>query len=74
MDCDFANTEEVKSYTTLDLQLGYKFDTGTKMLAGIKNATDEEPPFSKEDLWPWYNQTLYSLAGRFVYAEIKHTF
>ncbi len=72
--CDFANTEEVKSYTTLDLQLGYEFDTGTKMLAGIKNATDEEPPFSKENLWPWYNQALYSPAGRFVYAEIKHTF
>ncbi|WP_299729414.1 TonB-dependent receptor [uncultured Endozoicomonas sp.] len=72
--CDFENTEEVKSYTTLDLQLGYEFHTGTKVLAGVKNATDEEPPFSKETQWPWYNQALYSPTGRFVYAEMKHTF
>ena len=72
--CKFSNANKVASYTTLDLQLGYAFDFGTKVNVGVKNVGNEKPPFSAEEQWPWYNQGLYSPVGRFFYLDLKHTF
>ena len=52
------SVSKVSSFTTVNTQLGYDFDSGTQLKAGIKNLFNKAPSYSTEESWPWYNQGL----------------
>jgi len=66
----------VDSYTQVDLQTSYIFDTGTRLSLGIRNVFEEEPPFSEIAAggWPWFDQALYDITGRSFYVRADHRF
>ncbi|CAH1553380.1 TonB-dependent receptor plug domain-containing protein [Vibrio rotiferianus] len=75
--CGYKDPDSVKTidaYTTVDLRTGYDFQQGTTVNFGIKNVFDEAPPFTSEETWPWYNQSLSSPFGRYFYLEASHSF
>ncbi|KXJ39487.1 MAG: hypothetical protein AXA67_01645 [Methylothermaceae bacteria B42] len=70
-------TDKVKSWTTVDLQLGWtpSFSRGTKVSIGLDNAFDRDPP--KDPFlegWPFFNRALHDPRGRFAYLRLQHEF
>jgi outer membrane receptor protein involved in Fe transport len=69
--------DEVASWTTLDLQLGWSGDllSGGKITFGVKNLLDKEPPEDPYlEGWPFINRALHNPLGRFLYLGYKHSF
>ena len=66
----------VDSYTQLDLTGRYDSPLGGTLQVGIKNITDEEPPFSEvaSGGWPWYDQGLYDNMGRYIFVSYSQEF
>lgn len=77
LDYDTNESREVGSFTTLNLQLRYTGIENVKLLLGIDNAFDEEPPFAigdgDTDLYG-YVQSLHSPRGRFWNARAIFSF
>jgi outer membrane receptor for ferrienterochelin and colicin len=77
LDFELRKTREVGSFTTLNLQLRYTGIENVKLLLGLDNALDEEPPFAvgdgDTDLYG-YVQNLHSPRGRFWNARAIFTF
>ena len=77
--CDPNPTGQVRpvdDYLELGASVGYTFDFGTKVVFGVRNLTDEEPPFSELAAggWPWFDQALYDIRLRNYYLNITHEF
>ena len=68
------SVSKVSSFTSVNVQVGYDFDFGTQLKAGIKNLADRAPSYTTEKQWPWFNQGLSNPVGRFYYLDLKHTF
>lgn len=64
---------EIDPYVQLDYQFGYAFNVGHRVVLGVQNLTDEEPPVSSFS-WPFFNRSLYSALGRTVSLEWQGRF
>jgi iron complex outermembrane receptor protein len=70
----------ISSWTTLDAQVGYTFNTGwphvggTTVRLGASNLTDVAAPFAAGAANDSYDVTTHSTRGRFVYAELTQKF
>jgi outer membrane receptor protein involved in Fe transport len=77
LDYDTVTTRSVGSFTTVNLQLSYTGIDRLKLVLGLDNALDEEPPFAigdgDTDLYG-YVQSLHSPRGRFWNAKAIYKF
>ena len=72
---DFSEerSSEVEAFFQFDYQFGYALTTEQRIVFGIQNLTDEEPPVSSLS-WPFFNQSLYSPMGRSATLEWQGRF
>ena len=63
----------VDPYVQVDYQVGFNLKGEHRVLFGIKNLADEQPPYSTT-AWPFVNRTLYPTLGRSAYLEWNKTF
>lgn len=63
----------IDSYTTWDAQFLYQGWKKTKLVIGIKNLLDEDPPFSNSDNLG-YDSSMYDPTGRYYYANMSYQF
>ena len=63
----------IDDYVQLDYQFGYAITTNHRVVLGVQNLTDEEPPLSRF-AWPFFNQSLYSPMGRSASLEWQGRF
>ena len=69
---------EVESWTTYNLGLTYDFGSssswaqGLRLNAGVRNLTDEDPPFADESFG--YFTALHNSYGRVVWGQLTYTF
>jgi len=69
---------DVESWTVYNLALRYDFSAqsswleGLKLSAGVRNLTDEQPPFADESFG--YFRGLHDSYGRVVWAKADYTF
>ncbi|HCU64279.1 MAG TPA: TonB-dependent receptor [Rheinheimera sp.] len=77
LDFDTETSRMVDSQLTVDTQLYYNWDASTKLMLGVSNLLDEEPPFAAGDgdgdLYG-YVTSIYSPRGRYVYAKVSYKF
>jgi outer membrane receptor protein involved in Fe transport len=77
LDYDTSVSRKVGSFTTLNLQARYTGIPNVKVLLGLDNALDEEPPFAigdgDTDLYG-YVQSQHSPRGRFWNVKAVFTF
>jgi iron complex outermembrane recepter protein len=77
LDYDTNRTREVGSFTTLNLQARYTGIPNVRLLVGVDNVFDEDPPFAigdgDTDLYG-YVQSQHSPRGRFWNAKAIFTF
>ena len=77
LDYDTVDTPDVGSFTTLSLQLRYTGIENVKLLVGVDNALDEEPPFAvgdgDSDIYG-YVQSQHNPRGRFWNAKAVFSF
>ncbi|MGA9854901.1 MAG: TonB-dependent receptor [Gammaproteobacteria bacterium] len=67
------STNKIGAATFNNFQASYNLDgTGTKLIFGVNNIFDKEPPISH--ISGGYNTTLYPIPGRFPYISISQTF
>ncbi|GHB98371.1 TonB-dependent receptor domain-containing protein [Cerasicoccus arenae] len=71
----------VESYTKVNLVAGYEFENtqyqllnGTKIMVGVDNVFNTEPPFAAGAFADGYDTSLYSIENRFVYGSISKKF
>ncbi len=77
--CDVSNSGEIRgvdSYLEFGLRGTFDFGESTQLAGGIRNLTDEEPPFSELAAggWPWFDQGLYDPRGTTYYVNLTHNF
>ena len=63
----------VDSYKSYDAQISYTGIADSKLTFGIKNLTDEDPPFSNASNLG-YDSATHDPTGRFYYARYNHQF
>jgi iron complex outermembrane receptor protein len=73
----------IPSYFTIDMQLAYEvgksreekhwFD-GTRLVVGVSNLTDEEPPLIASSFEDNTDKGTYDILGRFLYFEVSKKF
>lgn len=68
-----AADPEIKPWTTVDLQAAYTGLPNTRLVLGVKNAFDREPPVAIAETLLYVFQQ-HSLRGRFVYAGVNYRF
>lgn len=68
-----ATFATVDSYIQLDYQLGFNLVGEHRLVFGVQNLLDEQPPFSTT-AWPFVNRTLYPTLGRSAYLEWNKSF
>lgn len=68
--------QDVDSYLEFGAYVSYTAPIGSVITFGVRNLTDEEPPFSTEagGGWPWFDQALYDVRGRNYYLNLSHEF
>jgi iron complex outermembrane recepter protein len=68
----------VGSYTTLDTQLGWTGWPGLKLVLGVRNLLDRDPPYSnaggQTSFQGGYDPTYADPRGRFVYLKATYAF
>ncbi len=77
--CDVNPTrpaQKVDDYIEFGASVAYNFSVDSKLTFGIRNLTNEEPPFSEvaSGGWPWFDQALYDIRGRNFYLNYNHQF
>ncbi|MFN4289761.1 MAG: TonB-dependent receptor domain-containing protein [Permianibacter sp.] len=72
---DFSEerSSKVDAFYQFDYQFGYALTAEQRIVFGIQNLTDEEPPVSSLS-WPFFNQSLYSPMGRSASLEWQGRF
>ncbi len=77
LDYDVNNTRQVDAYLTSNLQVSYSGIQKTKLVLGIDNVMDEDPPFAwgdgDTDLYG-YVSSQHSPRGRFIYTKMTYNF
>jgi iron complex outermembrane recepter protein len=77
LDYDTVTTRKVDSFVTLNLQVSYDGIKNTKLMLGVDNALDENPPFAigdfDTDLYG-YVASQHSPRGRFIYTKMTYSF
>ncbi|RVU40109.1 TonB-dependent receptor [Rheinheimera riviphila] len=77
LDFDTETSEMVDSQITVDTQVYYNLNSQTKLLLGVSNLLNEDPPFAAGDgdgdLYG-YVSSMYSPRGRYVYAKVSYKF
>jgi iron complex outermembrane recepter protein len=77
LDYDQVDTRDVDAFTTLNLQLRYTGIENVRLLLGVDNAFDEDPPFAigdgDTDLYG-YAQNVHNPRGRFWNARAIFNF
>jgi outer membrane receptor protein involved in Fe transport len=77
LDFDTETSEMVDSQITVDTQVYYNLNAQTKLLVGVSNLLNEDPPFASGDgdgdLYG-YVSSIYSPRGRYVYAKVSYKF
>lgn len=77
LDYDQVTTRDVGDFTTLNLQFRYTGIDHIKMVVGVDNVLDEEPPFAigdgDADIYG-YAQNVHSPRGRFWSAKVTYSF
>lgn len=73
VDSDGDKLYAVDDYLQLDYQFGYGVTANQRIVFGVQNLTDEEPPVSSFS-WPFFNQRLYSAMGRTLSLEWQGRF
>lgn len=77
LDFDTETSDMVDSQFTLDTQVYYNLNSKTKLLLGVSNLLNEDPPFAvgdgDGDLYG-YIPSMYSPRGRYVYAKVSYKF
>lgn len=70
-----SNDEKIPSWVTWDLQWAWDVTANGRIVAGVLNLTDEDPPLDdfNDTLQP-FNSELYSMDGRVPYLQYRHTF
>jgi outer membrane receptor for ferrienterochelin and colicin len=76
-DYDTVKTPEVGAFTTLNLQFRYTGIDHVKLMVGLDNALDKDPPFvvgdGNNDIYG-YSQNVHNPRGRFWSAKAVFTF
>lgn len=68
----------IDHWSTLDAYVSYRFSEDalfsgrTKLTVGMRNLTDEAPPFTDETFG--YSSALHSSLGRYTYVTLNHKF
>ena len=65
--------QRIKAWTTVDLQASYSGLRNTKLVVGMKNAADKEPPLAIVEALLYTFET-HNVRGRFVYASVNYRF
>ena len=77
LEYDTNKTREVGDFTTLNLQLRYTGLEHLRLVLGLENALDEDPPFAigdgDTDLYG-YVQSQHSPRGRFWNVKATYAF
>jgi iron complex outermembrane recepter protein len=66
--------ENVAAWVTGDVQVAYSGFRNLRLIAGIRNLTDREPPFYNNQSSSGIDSSLHNLIGRFLYGRITYTF
>ncbi len=70
-----SNDERIPSWVTWDLQWAWDITANGRIVAGVLNLTDEDPPLDDfNDTAQPFNSDLYSMDGRVPYLQYRHTF
>jgi iron complex outermembrane recepter protein len=64
---------EVSAYTTFDAQVAYSGFKGLKLIGGIRNLVDKDPPF-KSNATEGYDVERDNPRGRFFYVQVNYAF
>lgn len=77
--CDVNPTrpaQKVDDYLEFGASVAYNFSLQSKLTFGVRNLTNEKPPFSEVAAggWPWFDQALYDIRGRNFYLNFNHEF
>lgn len=64
---------EVAAYTTFDAQVAYSGFKGFKLIGGIRNLLDKDPPF-KANATEGYDVERDNPRGRFFYVQVNYAF
>jgi outer membrane receptor protein involved in Fe transport len=77
LDYDTVTTPKVDAFMTTNLQFSYDGLKNTKLVLGVDNLMDEDPPFAvgdgDSDLYG-YVASQHSPRGRFVYTKMTYSF
>ena len=57
------------SYFELGFRGSYYLNDNHTFTLGIRNLTDEQPPFHNPNDWPFYSQSTYNNIGRYMYVQ-----
>jgi iron complex outermembrane receptor protein len=66
--------EKVSSWTTGDVQVQYSGFRNLKLVAGVRNITDRQPPFYNNQSSSGIDASLHNLVGRWLYGRVTYTF
>jgi len=70
-----SNDEKVSSWTTHDIQYVYDVTANGRVLVGVQNVTDEDPPLDPyNDTAQPFNSEIYSMDGRVPYVTYRQRF
>ncbi|MEI8606135.1 TonB-dependent receptor [Pseudoalteromonas sp. B160] len=77
LDFDSNTSRMVDSQVLVDLQTAYRITESTKILIGVNNLFDEEPPFAigdgDGDLYG-YASAVHNPRGRYIYTKVSFAF
>lgn len=77
LDFEQNKSRMVDAYYTIDTQAYYQLNDKTKLMFGVSNLLDEEPPFAigdgDSDLYG-YVGSMYNPRGRYIYGKINYRF
>ncbi|MBI3367851.1 MAG: TonB-dependent receptor, partial [Burkholderiales bacterium] len=73
-----GDTPQVGSYTTYDLQVAYTGFKGLRLMLGVRNLLDKDPPYTNSggqvSFQAGYDPQYADPRGRFVYAGLRYEF
>ncbi|WP_444908771.1 TonB-dependent receptor plug domain-containing protein [Microbulbifer sp. TRSA005] len=69
-----TQSEQLDSWTTLNLSYSYDFQSFGKIKIGARNLTDEDPVLDRGGKYPGEHADLYDATGRVVYGEYTVAF
>ncbi len=83
-DVNVSPTAKIASWTTLDLNVGYRFGSGVSALSGldvalsVTNALDKNPPFARGAAYQttglYFDSANASVIGRFIALTVRKQF